>query len=72
MCVTAEARLRGPQPAHVHVVHERGLWGERDAFQIGRLPPKMETHQGQRQPARKPESIFMDAEHVAHFFYPLI
>lgn len=29
--------------------------------------PEMETHQGQRRPARKPESIFMDTEHVAHF-----
>lgn len=44
MCVTAEARLRGPRPAHVHVAHERGLcgggWRGRDAFHIGRLPPK--------------------------------
>lgn len=49
-----------------------GGGGSGGVFHIGRLPPKMETHQGQRQPVRKPESIFMDAEHVAHFFYPLI
>lgn len=77
MCVTAEARLRGPRPAHVHVAHERGLcgggWGGTGRISYrSAAPPKMETHQGQRQPARKPESIFMDAEHVAHFFYPLI
>lgn len=63
MCLTAEARLLG-YAEHMHVGHER------DCGEMGhigsRLGPEMETHQGQRQPTRKPESIFMDAEHVAH------
>lgn len=64
MCLTAEARLQG-YAEHVPMGHERDCgWTGHIASSLGL---EIETHQGRRQPTRKPESIFMDAEHVARF-----